>query len=421
MFLALTFATPSWRYGPFTWLPLWRAEEIAGAPVTIGVFNLLPLMALAGLLAGRVGRAGGGGWQWGRREVTRPLLGLTGLGLFSLTVQSPRLLFIHAGGWAMAWLVYLYVLNERPFLPLPLAFILLIQGGDALAQFFLQRDVGLVGLGELPLNPAFSGVTVLWARGARWLRAYGLTAHPNLLGAALAVILLLLWPRYGRCRGWRRVGLGMALAVGSAGLFVSFSRAAWLGFAVGLAAWAILVARETGNAAPFKSRLLLPLIPALLLSLAYGDLVLSRFVALDTPIEARSLDERVSDSRLALALIADHPWRGVGLGNYTDYAQTMAAGARRVHNVLLLVTAELGLPGGLLWLWLALAPLLAGRRSKNRALSKAVWLAMLAMSQLDTMVWVSGNWQTAVLFALLAANMTVESTLWDFTGFGRIP
>ena len=119
-------------------------------------------------------------------------------------------------------------------LAVPIAAVLIIQGAVAAGQFLAQRDLGLVPLGELPLHPAHEGNSVLLARGQPWLRAYGLTIHPNLLGALLAALLLLALPMARRERGAERSAVLLALVVGGAGLFLSFSRASWLGFAAGL-------------------------------------------------------------------------------------------------------------------------------------------------------------------------------------------
>jgi O-antigen ligase len=151
--------------------------------------------------------------------------------------------------------------------------------------------------------------------------------------------------------------------------------------------------------------------------------VFSRFLDLDTPIEARSIDQRLYDARLALRIIAGQPWNGIGLGAYWDVARTFDPAAAVVHNVPLLVTAELGLPGLLLWVWLVTAPFWALRQgAKTRPHQHAAllpplspaqltpWAAMLVMSFFDTMVWFSSNWQTAILFALLMAHLT-----WNIT------
>ncbi|HEX6387540.1 MAG TPA: O-antigen ligase family protein [Anaerolineae bacterium] len=465
LFIVLSLITPSWRYGPFTWWPLWEYDLLAGAPVKLGVFNVLPALVVAGWLGERVlNRKARPAWSWGRRAITLPLLGLTILGLLTLNPAILRRTFIHGGGLILTWLVYLYVINERPRLTLPICLIILTQAGVAIAQFALQRDLGLVAMGELPLNPLFEGITVLYARGQPWLRAYGLTAHPNLLGALLATLLLLLLPVYGRWRGWRKAGLIIVMSVGALGLLVSFSRAAWLGLATGMLAWTILSGRlatifrqseqqqgEAGNRRPPVRRvllLLLLLLPLLIFLWLNYDLVLSRFVALSTPVEAESISQRLDDARTALRVIADYPLFGVGLGNYVYAALHFDPDANRVHNVPLFVAAELGIVGGLLWLWLAVAPFWPGREKErqgskgageqgsrgaeeqgrlvtearspvylnNRRLSTpspaqlAPWVAMIAMSMFDTMLWWSSNWQTAILFALLAAHLTREVT-----------
>ena len=151
---------------------------------------------------------------------------------------------------------------------------------------------------------------------------------------------------------------------------------------------------------------------ALVIALTYRDLVFSRFFALDTPTEAQSISERLRDSALALALIRDNPLTGVGLGQYVDAAQQLDDAAVRVHNAGLIVAAELGLSGFLLWLWLMVAPFWLWLRPGGYAVRHpaalgprlAPWVAMLVVNTFDTTLWLSGNWQTAILFALLAAR-----------------
>ena len=201
LWLILSLITPSWRYGPFAWLPLWATEELAGAPMRVGAANLLPLIVVACLLLSRGRGQSARPWTWGPPALSLPLAGLTVLGTLSLDWSNFRHVFIYVGMYAVAWLVYLYVLNERPRLFAPIAAVLLIQGAVAAGQFLAQRDLGLVPLGELPLHPAHEGNSVLLARGQPWLRAYGLTIHPNLLGALLAALLLLTLPVARRVRG----------------------------------------------------------------------------------------------------------------------------------------------------------------------------------------------------------------------------
>ena len=487
LWLILSLITPSWRYGPFAWLPLWEYEELAGAPMRVGVANLLPVVVVVCTVVVRWRADTGRTWTWGPPALSLPLAGLTILGTLRLDTSNFRLVFIYAGMYAVAWLVYLYVLNERPRLLAPIAVVLLIQGAIAIGQFVAQRDLGLLPLGELPLHPAHEGNSVLVARGQPWLRAYGLTIHPNLLGALLAALLLLVLPALGRRgagergsrgelphplgEGWRegrsapeaadsapatrphlttrtqRLALAAAVVVGGAGLFLSFSRAAWLGLAAGLVAWGACAwwgqrlscvapsavrrtffaprrgiresdkkVQRTSESAMHRARRVGPwLLGGALLALllfGYRDLVFSRLFSLDTPTEAQSITDRQRDAALALAVIRDAPLTGVGLGEYLDAAQRLDADAARVHNVPLLVAAELGLPGLALWLWLMVAPFWlwlrpgASRRARYATLGPrlAPWVAMLVINTFDTTLWLSGNWQTAILFALVAAN-----------------
>jgi O-antigen ligase len=91
----------------------------------------------------------------------------------------------------------------------------------------------------------------------------------------------------------------------------------------------------------------------------YGSVVVGRFFHLNNPIESRSLWERERDIAISLALIRQHPWTGVGFGNYLAQAVRMDWWAEPVHSVPLHFGAELGMLGVALWLLLLGAPLLS--------------------------------------------------------------
>ena len=412
LFIVLSLTTPSWRYGTFTWWPIWSFDHLAGGPVQIGILNTVPLLLLISWI---IVQKRHGTWSWGHPAITLPLLFFSLWALVRLVGAPFRLWFIYGGDFVLVWLTYLYYANHRPPLRPILATVILMQGIIGCLQFLLQGDLGLTALGELPLNPAFAGVTVLRARGEPWLRAYGLTAHPNLYGALLGMCLLLLIVyRPGTLRQ-KLPYLLPVLALGLAGLFFSFSRTAWLGAGLGLAVW-FIVARRGGSGGRPKSYLWL-LFPAILLTLAlvtYGDLVTSRFANLDEPLEARSISQRLYDADLALQLARSSPWLGVGLGRNVDAALLLGEDAQRVHNVLLLAAAELGVPGLLLVLCLLLAPVWAYWRLYRRACyaraaaGLAPWLMLLVVNQLDTTLWLTGNWQTAILFGLAAGNAAYQ-------------
>jgi O-antigen ligase len=365
-----------------------------------------------------------------------PFTAISLLGLFSLQWPPTANTLLYPAQIAALWLIYLYLINKRPNLTIAIAAVLLIQGTVAIAQFYLQHEIGLEWLGEPALDLGVEGTSVLWARGRNWLRSYGLTGHPNVLGAVLCTCLLLYLPQF---RKWpdlppsRQILFLIVILAGITGLFLSFSRTAWLAFAAGLLSWFLLsrlqpprhlLDRSTTKRQPHKPRALLVglllILPTLWLFVTYYDLAFSRFVNLESDIEAKSISERVVSAETALHLITNHPWLGVGLGRFVAAAQAIDPDAGRVHNVPLLVAAELGIIGLLLWLWLMLAPFwrwlrpMSGMRLSPTQL--APWAAMIVLNLFDTTLWFGENWQTAVLFIVLAAHL-----VWPVNEFSTSP
>ena len=88
------------------------------------------------------------------------------------------------------------------------------------------------------------------------------------------------------------------------------------------------------------------------LVLFFQPLVASRFLG-NAPHELRSVSERISGYAESLHIFSAAPLTGVGVGNYTVAAMIMSPGApgwqyQPVHNVILLVFAELGFLGATL-------------------------------------------------------------------------
>jgi O-antigen ligase len=153
------------------------------------------------------------------------------------------------------------------------------------------------------------------------------------------------------------------------------------------------------------------LVPVFLL--VYHDLILSRWTRLDTVIEARSIQERLRDAQVAVALIGAHPWHGVGAGNGLAAAQALRPDAGTVHNVALLVMVELGMLGGVCWLLFMILPLLpiyklrvvrmATRSSQFAIDYRPTWVGLLIAGLFDTPLWLTTSWRAALLLGLLAA------------------
>jgi hypothetical protein len=343
-------------------------------------------------------------WTWGETAVTVPLAAFSLLVLVRLTAGTAYV----AAMIGLCWFVYLFLVNHREWqwdwLWRVLAAVLMVQGGVAVAQFFLQREIGLTWLGEPTLDLLVEGTSVAQRDGQNWLRAYGLNSHPNQLGLLLMALCLLLWPHRHRAQGRWRWLFWLGLAAGVAGLLVSLSRSAGLGLVLGGlvfmlhrgAAWS-LPRRE------YALPLALLVAGVLLFALAYGDVMAGRLLALDSPLESRSLWERQRDLALAWQLLGERPFLGTGLGQYLPMAAKLNPEAALVHNVPLLIGAELGLVGLVLWLAFWLWPLWRYGRLAEHVSATAVWLALILMALLHpepTLYLPKG----AILWGLAAAQ-----------------
>jgi len=323
---------------------------------------------------------------------------------FYATYQTLRLLLLLA--------LYLLLVNApltRGAIAWPLAAGMVIQTIVSVPQFVLGRSLGLKRLGEVTVDAAWPGASVVMVGEERWLRAYGLTQHPNLLAGCLVAMLLVVIGYYLMQRDWRRLPLLFALGMGVAGLFLTFSRAAWLGMLLGGGAMVVLLLWTWHRRRWSPDWLAIGLLFAVLVALFLS------FVAINWPLlrprlglatqgtEIRSVEARKMQVPAALELIQMRPVLGVGLGNYPTALYQLARNAvaaypvyQPVYNVALLVTAELGILGGMLWLLLILIPWAALWLRRWQVQLTAWWaglsgavLALTAISFLDFYVWTS--------------------------------
>lgn len=407
--------------GPLSWLPLWRWPAADNQWTGIGVAGLLPLLSVAAWLTARAARGTLGAITWRWNAVSLPLLALVVLVALNLGRQCAtgcdlasllRLALLVAH---LAW-IYLYVVNERPPLLGIVLAVIAIQGVVALGQFLTQRDLGLGFLGELPLDPAVAGISVIMRGPERWLRAYGLTIHPNVLATTLVPLLLILPTLDVSAPHWRRLLALAGLALGFVTLFTTLARWANLCFGLGLAlnAAALIGARRHGKARPSalidgRALGLLALLAGLLVAV-YGDAVAGRAVGLETPVENRSIWERERDTAISLRLIAEQPLTGIGWGRYSTAAQALDRWAVPVHNLPLLLAAELGLAGLAAWALIVIAPLARRGAFTDFAPHTALWLSFWLLGLFYLMPHPLYELRSALLTGLVAGVVSLSIT-----------
>jgi O-antigen ligase len=280
----------------------------------------------------------------------------------------------------------------------------------------------------------------------RFLRAYGTFGQPNpyagYLGYLFPVAASLTLRALGRWRRQRElIHLALAAACGALagallfGILMSWSRGAWLGVAVGSFMVIALRGRRSATLA-FGA-----LIVLILLVVAFGTgwlpgIIAARvsdlggYFAGPDPAHTEITDanfavlERLAHWRAGQQMFADHPWLGVGVGNfainYAKYAPPywyLPLG--HAHNVYINFLAEVGIIGfaAFMYFWLGLA-WLAGRAAANAdgytsALGIGIlgaWSYLSVHSLFDNLFVQHMQLQLALFLAILVAFAGASGT-----------
>ncbi len=308
---------------------------------------------------------------------------------------------------------------SRRILVIALIIGLVWNSGLTFLQVANQGSIGLQAIGEFRIAPD-NGASIVQAGDVRWLRPYGLLPHPNMLAGFLIVGLLAAttWVLSKRPMTWF-VGTIITLG-GLFALLLTFSRAAWGGFAVGLVVIFVLAWRDSGSSRRFLRleplfTLGMALVVGIVFVLLFQNFLLARAGINTESIELRSVSDRAVYTQFALRSIRETPVLGLGIGNFpwrasyylmfTDYDLR----GDNVHNIYLSAWAELGIIG----LILMISAMVAGAWAVVRTSSQsheyiervalfAGFMALAAIGLLDHYPWAVLQFQT-LFWSLLAA------------------
>ncbi len=271
-----------------------------------------------------------------------------------------------------------------------LALGLLVNAALTVAGAVGQGDLGLRAIGEFPFAPDMPGVSVIVSGGWRYVRPYGLLPHPNILAGSLLIGLLAAGALYfSGARVWRAIG-GAGVIVGTVALLLTFSRAAWVGAAIGGVAFLLAIyplLRDRRVRARLIALTAAVVLVGGLFFIAYRPLINARVGAGEEPVELRSVADRLVYTDFAIRAIGERPVFGVGMGSFpwrsAAYLRDTFYELRgdNVHHVYLLATAELGIVGGLLLIAALLygsAGMVAAVRASKNASERATRGALLA-------------------------------------------
>ena len=256
-----------------------------------------------------------------------------------------------AGRLLLLFLLYLALIRFRPqpgWTAVFLALTIIIQSTIGLLQFLRQQDLGLQFLGEVDVVAAPGWGSIITVGSQSWLRAYGLTPHPNILGGILVAALLILFVCFLQADGRIKIVWLLVLGLATAALLVTFSRSAWLGGVAGSLVLFIALLKPAANRARYGRPLIALTISGLIIlalfSITQRDLILSRFQLQAGNTETRSINERVVLNNLSLEIIKQRPLLGVGASHFSfailpPISQMSSINAQPVHNVPLLTAS----------------------------------------------------------------------------------
>jgi len=289
--------------------------------------------------------------------------------IFSIKVASDKFLAVFSILKLLEFSVlFLYLRNNfLTFFKLSTFWIFFIassffQALLGMVQFFTQRSLGFSFLHESPLAPNLDGVAKIIISGEKFIRAYGLLPHPNILAAILAVALfgliwlfiennVIFWPKQKiKILFWL-----IAFLVIFSGLFFTFSRGIIIFGSLLIAFWLIWVFLEnkTRRKSIFFCFFLLG-VSSLMLIICFWPFLAGRY-NLSNFLNSQSLSLRSFYNQEAINLFFDKTLSGVGEGNFVTVLAQKNTNLepwawQPVHNIYLLIASEIGLLGLLAFL-----------------------------------------------------------------------
>lgn len=341
--------------------------------------------------------------------------GVFGVALLSIACSAMArypLQYVQLFSYSCAPLFFFLIVQSRKWLEprqlMTLCSLALVSGGViqaviALAQYATQQDVGLSRIGEAPRW--FFPFHCSFAESGVLFRASGTLSHPNCLGAFLMSTLMCTLYCYLR-KFSSRILMGSAGLLQLAGLFVSFSRSAFLATGFVLLCFALLMMKvkqvEPQLAQRARRGVVYVLIVAALGSIAFFPALKERGGIIGYNPTTHGADrERMDYIKVALEEIKQHPLLGVGFNNFALYSparsETLTGRVLhlQVHNIYFLIAAEIGLVGLALFLAFILNILYVGFKKLctdtsypiERGVLISIFLGLLSIGLVDFFLW----------------------------------
>ncbi|MCX6792530.1 MAG: O-antigen ligase family protein [Candidatus Falkowbacteria bacterium] len=326
-----------------------------------------------------------------------------------------------------AWIILalgLFIVLRQDIITRSAALLSFVSGAAVVAllgswQFISQTAPAVTWLGLAQHSSGDLGASVIETMAPdgvieRWLRAYGSLDHPNMLGglAALAIFFCLYLIFKTEPKNKKGVIIIAAFIFLTAGLIGSFSRTALI--ATGLAVIIYFIfAIKTGFMATIKKAIplfIIGIIISALFALPYYYIFLPRLSA-NTRLEQLSTSERIAGYKESLPIIKQHLVIGSGLGTYglalkDKDPKQLVWYYQPIHDLYLLILAEAGILGALLWLWFMLKNIISAWKKfpEDRFIISGTIIVLLCIGLFD-------HWLMSLHFGLLFSAAALGLTL----------
>lgn len=316
------------------------------------------------------------------------IIGVISLGMFH--VKHLNLALYDLLKWIEMFLIILYIqTNFKTHLYYIYGVVLVylsgvVQSIIAVSQFHVQHSLGLNWLGEYIAPIGTSGLSTVSHETEKIIRAYGTMPHPNVLAGFLIVSLIfgLYLISKTNIHKWI-VSCGTILIL--LGIFVTFSRAAWLVSVLTLICF-ILYYWLTKAKINVVYILIIGIVSCGTIFILGNDYLISRV----SNIDIQSITGRVDYNRMSLELVK-HNWLiGTGVGDYIETLKQMFHVQpwqyQPAHNIFIVFAAQFGILGLILFVKLLFNVLSGLRNIRRETLIFTCLLAfimVLLISQVD--------------------------------------
>jgi len=235
----------------------------------------------------------------------------------------------------------------------------LFQGAISIIQYFNQHMLGLRIIGEQALC-----ATIPSPDGHRWVfdqlfhrfgksgtifRAMGTMPHPNVMGGFFAVALFITSYLFFIHKKWR-FWLAPAYLIQLFAMALTYSRSAFFAYTISSILWMIWL--RWRQKISIQSVATLILVCTTIVGILLHEQIYSRGGIVNYNETARQSDlERLFYQDIALKMIRQHPFLGVGFGQFASQSSNYLSPELDlsqikfscVHNIFLLIAAEMGL------------------------------------------------------------------------------